>query len=89
MGRIKSKMIKKAAKQLYEEIEGFNENFDHNKALLKGTMPYKSMRNKVAGGIVRLATNEMKKKKRVVKRDADRSSDNPSEGQSEESRAAR
>lgn len=65
MGRIKSAMIKKAAKQLYEEVEGFNEDFDHNKALLMGTMPYKSMRNKVAGGIVRLASNA--KKKRVVK----------------------
>ena len=31
MGRIKSAMIKKAARQLYSEVEGFSEDFDHNK----------------------------------------------------------
>ena len=60
MGRVKPAMIKKAAKQLYEEVHGFNDNFDHNKSLLNGTMEYKSMRNRVAGGIVRLVKNEKK-----------------------------
>jgi ribosomal protein S17E len=63
MGRIKSTMIKRAARQLYAEVDGFNENFGNNKALLKETMPYKSMRNKVAGGIVKLARKDKAKAK--------------------------
>jgi ribosomal protein S17E len=62
MGRVKSQMIKKAARQLHEQVEDFNEDFNHNKKLLKGTIPYKSVRNRVAGGIVRLA-KQMKMKK--------------------------
>jgi len=65
MGRIKSSMVKKAARQLYSEVEGFNADFDNNKALLGGTMEYKSMRNKVAGRIVRLSRNDKKKKVKV------------------------
>lgn len=67
MGRIKSTMVKKAAKQLHESVEGFNENFDNNKKLLKGTIYYKSVRNKVAGGIVRLAKKKKLKEKRENK----------------------
>lgn len=54
MGRIKSTMIKRAAFQLAGSIEGFSEDFEHNKKLLGNTMPSKSTRNKVAGGIVRI-----------------------------------
>lgn len=55
MGRIKSLMIKRTARQLYEEVEGFNDSFENNKKLLNNVLPYKSMRNQVAGAIVRLA----------------------------------
>jgi len=67
MGRVKSLMIKKAARQLYEQVGDFNEDFDHNKRLLKGTMPYKSVRNKVAGEIVRLARKQKQKELKVNK----------------------
>ncbi|MBU0761237.1 MAG: 30S ribosomal protein S17e [Nanoarchaeota archaeon] len=61
MGRIKQLMIKKAARELFATVEGFSEDFEKNKKLLKNTMPSKSVRNKVAGGIVRLATQERQK----------------------------
>ena len=51
MGRIKSTMIKRAAHQMLKEENKFNGDFEHNKALLRGTMPSKSVRNKVAGFI--------------------------------------
>ena len=61
MGRIKQLMVKKAALQLFEQVEGFNDNFENNKKLLKNTMPSKSVQNKVAGGLVRLAKKQKQK----------------------------
>jgi len=54
MGRIKTTVIKKTALKLHEEMEGFSENFEQNKKLLKDTMPSKLVRNKIAGQLVRL-----------------------------------
>ena len=53
MGRIKSLMVKRAGKQLLACENDFNEDFEHNKNLLKGTLPYKSTRIKIAGYIAR------------------------------------
>ncbi len=53
MGRIKSTLIKRTAKELVQQIE-FTENFDQIKKKLKHTMPSKKVRNKVAGYIARL-----------------------------------
>jgi ribosomal protein S17E len=61
MGRIKQTMVKKAARELFEGSDGFSEDFERNKKLLKDMMPSKAVRNKVAGGIVRLATQKRKK----------------------------
>ena len=69
MGRIKQLMVKKAALQLFEQVEGFNDNFENNKKLLKDTMPSKSVRNKVAGGLVRLANKQKQKDKPKKTRD--------------------
>lgn len=68
MGRIKSAMIKKAASQLYSDVEGFNEGFANNKILLKGTIASKSSRNKVAGGIVRLARQKAMAQEKLKKK---------------------
>lgn len=68
MGRIKSAMIKKAASQLYTEVEGFSEGFENNKTLLRGTMAFKSVRNKVAGGIVRLAKQKAMAQEKLKKK---------------------
>ena len=53
MGRIKSLMVKKAARQLLNE-NVFNEKFENNKKFLRNTMPSKPIRNKIAGYITRL-----------------------------------
>ena len=54
MGRIKSTMVKKAARQFVATETIFNDTFDHNKKLLGSLMPSKPIRNKIAGYIARL-----------------------------------
>lgn len=54
MGRIKSIMVKRAAKQLLEGEHFFSSSFEHNKKILGNTMPSKPIRNKLAGYIARL-----------------------------------
>ena len=74
MGRIKSLMVKKAAKQLLKmSPEYFTTEFNHNKKILGATMPSKPIRNKIAGYIARLnrakkteAERELKKATSVV-----------------------
>lgn len=63
MGRIKATMVKKAAKQLLGGEHHFNESFEHNKRLLRGTMPSKPIRNKVAGYIAHLIKMGRQEKK--------------------------
>ncbi len=55
-------MVKKAAKQLMQDQTSFSESFEKNKKPLKGLMPSKPIRNKVAGYISRLT-----KMKRIEK----------------------
>ena len=62
MGRIKSTMIKRASTQLLQSDIPFSPDFDHNKKLLKDTMPSKSIRNKIAGYIARLRKHEIQQK---------------------------
>ncbi len=57
MGRIKTKEIKRLARQLVEKFPGkFTDDFEKNKVVLNeiGSFNSKKMRNKVAGYIVRL-----------------------------------
>ncbi len=61
MGRIKSAMIRKAARELVATSEGFSTDFEQNKKLLKDVFPYKSTRNKVAGCIVQLVKQDKEK----------------------------
>lgn len=63
MGRIKSLMVKKAARQLINE-DVFNAEFENNKKALKNTMPSKSVKNKIAGYITRI--NRMKADKQAA-----------------------
>ena len=53
MGRIKSTLVKRTAKELIQQVE-FSESFEQNKKLLGNTMPSKKIRNKIAGYISRL-----------------------------------
>lgn len=57
MGRIKSLMVKRAAKQLLDGAHNFSSEFEHNKKILDNTMPSKPIRNKIAGYIARLLKN--------------------------------
>ncbi len=83
MGRIKSLMIKKAARQLIvDEDHPFAVGFEHNKkALGNSTMPSKSVRNKVAGYITRMLVIKKKgpRPKKAPKPDefGDRDRDRP------------
>ncbi|MBX4196391.1 30S ribosomal protein S17e [Candidatus Pacearchaeota archaeon] len=68
MGRIKLLMVKKAARQLLQGEHTFNTEFNHNKKLLRNTMPSKPIQNKVAGYISRLmrAKTKVPKPKKVI-----------------------
>ena len=59
MGRIKSKLVKRTAKSLLSADNKFNENFDRNKKILKGTMPSKKIKNQIAGYITRIKKKEL------------------------------
>lgn len=67
MGRIKSTLIKKAARQLIEGENRFNTDFDHNKKILVEGMPSKSMKNKIAGYIARLKRMQLEAAKEAEK----------------------
>ena len=58
MGRIKSTMIKRAAKQMLKAENAFSGSFENNKKLLNGFMPSKPIKNKVAGYLARLKIME-------------------------------
>ena len=66
MGRIKSTLIKRAAKNLLTE-NLFNESFEHNKKVLGNSLPDKTTRNKVAGYISRLIIMQKEEKVRREK----------------------
>jgi len=59
MGRVKSTLIKRTAAQLMDgNKDNFTKDFYNNKKVLKGTMPSKSIHNKVAGHITRLVRQQ-------------------------------
>ena len=58
MGRIKSALIKRTARNLLKEENKFSEDFNKNKNLLADTMPSKRIRNQIAGYITRLKKQE-------------------------------
>lgn len=58
MGRIKSTLIKRTARNLLKEENVFSDDFEKNKKLLGNTMPSKRLRNKIAGQITRLKKQE-------------------------------
>lgn len=62
MGRIKSTLVKRTAKNLLKQDNKFTSGFEQNKKLLKNHMPSKSLKNKIAGYISRIKRAEQKKK---------------------------
>ncbi len=58
MGRIKSTLVKRTARQLIKEKgKIFKPDFEYNKKLLADTMPSKKIRNILAGYLARIARN--------------------------------
>ena len=58
MGKIKSKMIKRAAQELTKKEIKFSEKFEKNKKILGKTTPSKKLRNQLAGYLARLNKNK-------------------------------
>lgn len=58
MGRVKSSLIKRTAKNLLKEENVFSESFEENKKLLGTNMPSKRLRNMIAGYITKLKKNQ-------------------------------
>ena len=58
MGKIKSKLIKRTAKELLKQGIEFTEDFKKNKEILGDTMPSKKIRNQMAGYLVRKKKSE-------------------------------
>ena len=66
MGRIKSMLVKRTARQLLVVTpESFDETFEKSKRSLGSTLPSKKVRNKIAGYIARLK----KRSKKVIASD--------------------
>lgn len=61
MGKIKSKMIKRAAEELINKNIPFSIDFEKNKKILGNTMPSKKIRNQIAGYISRIKKQEKNK----------------------------
>lgn len=58
MGRIKSKLIKRTARQLIEKTpESFGKEFNGNKKALGSILSSKKTRNQIAGYITRIKKN--------------------------------
>jgi len=61
MGRIKSALIKRTARNMLKEQNTFNDTFNKNRDILGRSMPSKRLRNKIAGYITRIKRNAQKK----------------------------
>jgi ribosomal protein S17E len=55
MGKIKSKLVKRSAKELIKKGIEFSEDFEINKKILGNTMPSKKIRNQMAGYLSKLS----------------------------------
>jgi len=61
MGRVKTALVKRTAKELMKNFK-FEDDFEKDKKMLKGTMESKRIRNMVAGYIKRLQKRSEKTK---------------------------
>jgi ribosomal protein S17E len=70
MGKIKSKIMRRTANGIVKDEMNFSEDFEKNKKILgSNTMPSKKLRNRIAGLISRMKTQErIKKEKFAVKK---------------------
>lgn len=67
MGKIKSKLVKRASKNLIENNVKFTESFEKNKKILKRTMPSKKLRNQMAGFLSKFKKQERLNQPKILK----------------------
>jgi len=60
MGKIKSKLVKRSAKELVKAGIVFSNNFEENKKILGKVMPSKKIRNQMAGYLTKMKKEELK-----------------------------
>jgi len=60
MGKIKTTLIKRTARELSQRLESISPEFEGNKKILGNTMPSKKLRNKIAGYLVRIEKQRQK-----------------------------
>jgi ribosomal protein S17E len=60
MGKIKSKAVKRASRELNKKGVKFSHSFEENKKILGSTMPSKKIRNRLAGYIARVEKAKLK-----------------------------
>lgn len=58
MGKIKSKLVKRTAKDLADKGIQFTGEFEKNKEILGDSMPSKKIRNQIAGFLARMKKQE-------------------------------
>ena len=58
MGKIKSKLVRRASNTFLKKGVEFTESFNKNKKILKNTMPSKKLRNQIAGFLARIKKQE-------------------------------
>ncbi|MBS3086359.1 30S ribosomal protein S17e [Candidatus Pacearchaeota archaeon] len=61
MGKIKSKQVKRSARELVKKGVVFSGSFEDNKKVLGMTMPSKKIRNQMAGYLAKLKKTELRK----------------------------
>jgi len=67
MGKIKSKLVKRAAENLIKNDVKFTESFEKNKRILKNTMPSKKLRNQMAGFLSKFKKQERLNQPKILK----------------------
>ncbi len=58
MGKIKSKLIRRSAKELINKESSLSDDFGKNKKILKNTISSKKIRNQIAGLISKIKKQE-------------------------------
>jgi ribosomal protein S17E len=66
MGKIKSKLIRRTAKELINKEPALDEDFNKNKKILKNTISSKKIRNQIAGLISKLKKQEKLKEESML-----------------------
>lgn len=74
MGKVRTKLVKRVARELLEKYPDlFTRNFEHNKQVVKrvATIPSKRLRNKIAGYITHLiAVSEKRRQRQTAETEA-------------------